>query len=1084
MKKTGRRLMQKLAAAIAAASLVVMIAPTAAVAAATPSFTTSVTAVADTRVDIAITGTGYGDVKALPGQSEPHVYFTLIERGSDLATVDTADTAISAEVTKNGTISDTLSVPAAELSEKKSYELISWPSRSFPSETNLYARANVDIDWSSLFPGRVTPTPTATPKPTATAKPTAQPTAQPTAKPTATPKPTAQPTAKPTAKPTTEPTAEPTTRPTAEPTNEPAEPTEEPTVEPSAEPTTEPDPAPADPGEAPTIERGTLVWGISAAWRRYITGPIANGEFLAVEPAQLNDDKSVTWVNGSGDVDLDAGSGTIEYEGGLTARGHNGLGPDGGWALNQTFSNVRIELTSTTSATMSAEVTQPLTDYAPEYTGQRVEIAALTFADGDLQDGLVTASAVFTDDGADIYSRMNEDFQPGAAVDDVIFGIGVEAPEPAAPASTTVELSATPESATAGDAVALTASIAPAAEGTVTFWDGSVQIGDEVAAESGSASAETTELTAGSHRLTARFAPAAEGERTVTSNEVTVTIVADEPAEAPSTGSLEWGVKESFRTYVVGSIAHGEITVDDGASQAPDNGVFTYPQASGGTEWNADAATGTVQYAGSVTFTGHGGVLNHTISNPAIRVVDDASAQLTAVFRGETIAFADIDLGSGVAQDLEGGALRVSGARATLTDEGAEFFSYGDSHFYEPGTELDRITFTVGAASDVPPADPPAENEQPAEEQPAATPDDEEQPAPTADGASAGALTWGVSSAFVAYTTCENKESFGYSHCAGGSITTSGVGDGYRFPQASGGDWNAETQTGTVAYSGVVTFNGYGMALFSVANPSITVSGPSEATLHTGNTSNFGAASYPLDLSGASKTVGENGEVTWSGVRVSGSLSGGPGGDTSNSIGFDNLSFTVGSASTESFGSTERGGEPAAASAYEAAETAPTTDGLEILTSADDIREEGRIRATASGFDAGDEGILVVLYNGDGAEPVVIDDTATADDEGVVTWAGTLPEGATGEHVLTVQGSDVAGAAIDILEKSDEQVAAPVAVAQADPPVAAAPAPATPVLVVTGGLSTVEWWVIAGGLAAIALCMILLASRRPRAAAA
>jgi hypothetical protein len=544
-------------------------------------------------------------------------------------------------------------------------------------------------------------------------------------------------------------------------------------------------------------------------------------------------------------------------------------------------------------------------------------------------------------------------------------------------------------------------------------------------------------------------------------------------------------VKESFRSYVVGSIAHGQITVDGGATQAPDNGVFTYPQASDGTAWDAETGTGTVQYAGSVTFTGHDGVLNHTISNPAIRVIDDASAQLTAVFRGETIAFADVDLGSGVVQDLSGGAMRVSGARTTLTEQGAEFFSYGESRFYDPGTELDRMTFTVGAASDVPPADPPAGEEPPAEEKPAGGNDDDQAPAPTADGASAGALTWGISSAFVAYTTCENKESFGYSHCAGGSISTSGVGSGYRFPQASGGDWNAETQTGTVAYSGVVTFNGYGMALFSVANPSITVTGPSEATLHTGNTSNFGAASYPLDLSGASKTVGENGEVTWSGVRVSGSLSGGPGGDTSNSIGFDNLSFTVGSASTESFGSTERGGEPASASGYEAADAAPTTEGLEILTDDEDIREAGRIRATASGFDAGDKGILVVLYNGDGEEPVVIDDSATADDDGVLSWTGTLPAGSTGEHVLTVQGSAVAGAAIDILEKTDEAVAAPVAATQADSPVAAAPVSAvTPVYVVTGGLSAVEWWVIAGGLAAIALCMIVLATRRSQTVAA
>src|SRR5690606_39815249 len=40
----------------------------------------------------------------------------------------------------------------AELDQAKSYEVISWPSRSFPSEENLYARTEVTIDWAALFP--------------------------------------------------------------------------------------------------------------------------------------------------------------------------------------------------------------------------------------------------------------------------------------------------------------------------------------------------------------------------------------------------------------------------------------------------------------------------------------------------------------------------------------------------------------------------------------------------------------------------------------------------------------------------------------------------------------------------------------------------------------------------------------------------------------------------------------------------------------------------------------------------------------------------------------------------------------------
>ena len=127
-------------------------APIAAQAAETPQITLDVVETANTQISITIEGTGFGDVPALPGQTEPHAYFTLVEKGSDLSTVGQTDTAISASVTPEGTVSDTLTVPAAELDETKSYEVISWPSRSFPTEATLYARTDVTIDWAALFP--------------------------------------------------------------------------------------------------------------------------------------------------------------------------------------------------------------------------------------------------------------------------------------------------------------------------------------------------------------------------------------------------------------------------------------------------------------------------------------------------------------------------------------------------------------------------------------------------------------------------------------------------------------------------------------------------------------------------------------------------------------------------------------------------------------------------------------------------------------------------------------------------------------------------------------------------------------------
>ncbi|NEE40945.1 hypothetical protein G3M53_88155, partial [Streptomyces sp. SID7982] len=47
------------------------------------------------------------------------------------------------------------------------------------------------------------------------------------------------------------------------------------------------------------------------------------------------------------------------------------------------------------------------------------------------------------------------------------------------------------------------------------------------------------------------------------------------PAAAPKLelvdGTLDWGIKEKFRDYLVGPIAQGKITLADGAKQAADN---------------------------------------------------------------------------------------------------------------------------------------------------------------------------------------------------------------------------------------------------------------------------------------------------------------------------------------------------------------------------------------------------------------------------------------------------------------------------------------------------------------------------------
>jgi hypothetical protein len=90
-------------------------------------------------------------------------------------------------------------------------------------------------------------------------------------------------------------------------------------------------------------------------------------------------------------------------------------------------------------------------------------------------------------------------------------------------------------------------------------------------------------------------------------------------APAPITGgSLTWGVKESFRAYVTGPIAHGSVSVSGGAIQNP-SGAFQFPAAAVGS-YEGAAGTVAATFTGSVVFTGHDGVLEMNVSNIRVNI--------------------------------------------------------------------------------------------------------------------------------------------------------------------------------------------------------------------------------------------------------------------------------------------------------------------------------------------------------------------------------------------------------------------------------------------------------------------------------
>ncbi|MFI9624428.1 HtaA domain-containing protein [Streptomyces sp. NPDC052042] len=310
-------------------------------------------------------------------------------------------------------------------------------------------------------------------------------------------------------------------------------------------------------------------------------------------------------------------------------------------------------------------------------------------------------------------------------------------------------------------------------------------------------------------------------------------------------GTLEWGVKGSFRTYLSSPFAGGKITVKDGAVQAPDNGVFTFVNGKG-TYDTATHATATA-FEGGVHFYAHSGALDITLSDVKLSTTRTGGS-ITADVTGpegtrDDVEFASLDLTGVKPGQGEGGAMVFKDIPATLTKAGSEAFN-GQ---YKEGDALDPATLSVkaGAAPTTEPTTGPTKEPTtgptkepttgPTKEptaQPTGKPTSSASPSATATDKPAaepgaivdGTLDWGVKQSFRSYVT---------GPIADGKVETTGgataSGDGYRFPDATG-RFDAAKQTLNAGFDGKVRFlghkeNGAYTLDLSLTNMEVQVSG-------------------------------------------------------------------------------------------------------------------------------------------------------------------------------------------------------------------------------------------------------------------
>lgn len=162
---------------------------------------------------------------------------------------------------------------------------------------------------------------------------------------------------------------------------------------------------------------------------------------------------------------------------------------------------------------------------------------------------------------------------------------------------------------------------------------------------------------------------------------------------------LTWGVKESFRSYISGSIANGTWEVsDDMRYETPS---FIWSKVTATVDPSHDS--GSFAFAGAIRFTGHDGAMKLDVSDPVIDIAGDdvslllrvGSSDLTAGAEGTVeatqVRAAKIDAAALSAGD---GKIALTDAAVRLTADGAKALN-GEYGSYVSGEELDPISMTA-----------------------------------------------------------------------------------------------------------------------------------------------------------------------------------------------------------------------------------------------------------------------------------------------------------------------------------------------------------------------------------------------------
>ena len=456
------------------------------------------------------------------------------------------------------------------------------------------------------------------------------------------------------------------------------------------------------------VGAGSLSWGIKSSFRSYVTGTIAKGSITATGVGVSGGVFTFGQTAGAS-FDQWTGLGSSPYSGSVRFYGHGGL-------LDVTLANPSVVVTNATAATL----------YLSVNGAASIPFASLNLSAGTRSTPNNTVSyggvpATLTSQGAAVFEFNGNGFYPaGEPFDPVSFTIGSanavgggaktvaafvgNEPTATPPATTGITLpeGVDPADLEEGGEYTFEASGFGSGETGVLFvhYSDPVVLADDLKANAAGVVSWTGPLPAGltgEHTFT--FQGSVDRGIVVTINPVIETAALE--GCAVTGGDLTWGFKESFRSYISGSIANGEWTVANGASYETPN--FGWTNATG--TYDPATGEGLVSFTGSITFTGHGGILNTTVADPQLRFDDAETAYLILDVTGTTqegeevdkqdVEFVRLDLSAAEIDTAADGTVTITGAPASLTAAGSQAFGT-----YESGEEFDPVTVSFATGAD------------------------------------------------------------------------------------------------------------------------------------------------------------------------------------------------------------------------------------------------------------------------------------------------------------------------------------------------------------------------------------------------